>query len=59
MGNPTPPAVSSRYCAVRLLLAPVDGTWLADQQFRSYEGIEKWLDSWIASKADTFTVKKL
>ena len=23
---------------------------LADQQFRSYEDIEKWLDSWIASK---------
>ena len=23
---------------------------LADQQFRSYEDIEKWLDSWIASE---------
>ena len=23
---------------------------LADQQFRSYEDIEKWLDSWIALK---------
>ena len=23
---------------------------LTDQQFRSYEDIEKWLNSWIASK---------
>ena len=29
---------------------------LADQQFRSYEDIEKWLDSWIASKDNIFTV---
>ena len=27
MGSPTPPAVLPRYCAVRLLLVPVDGTW--------------------------------
>ena len=27
---------------------------LADQQFRSYEDIEKWLDSWIASKCKHF-----
>ena len=27
---------------------------LADQQFRSYEAIEKWLDSWIASKDGHF-----
>ena len=27
MGNPTPPAVFPRYCAVRLLLVPVDGIW--------------------------------
>ena len=27
---------------------------LADQQFRSYEDIEKWLDSWIASKDKHF-----
>ena len=27
---------------------------LADQQFRSYEDIEKWLDSWIASKGEYF-----
>ena len=27
---------------------------LADQQFRSYEDIEKWLDSWIASKDEYF-----
>ena len=27
---------------------------LAEQQFRSYEDIEKWLDSWIASKDDHF-----
>ena len=27
---------------------------LADQQFRSYENIEKWLDSWIASKDEHF-----
>ena len=27
---------------------------LADQQFRSYEDIEKWLDSWIASKDQHF-----
>ena len=27
---------------------------LADQQFRSYEGIEKWLDSWITSKDEHF-----
>ena len=27
---------------------------LADQQFRSYEDIEKWLNSWIASKDEHF-----
>ena len=27
---------------------------LADQQFHSYEGIEKCLDSWIASKDEHF-----
>ena len=27
MGSPIPPAVFHRYCAVRLLLVPVDGTW--------------------------------
>ena len=27
---------------------------LADQQFRSYEDIEKWLDSWKASKDEHF-----
>ena len=27
---------------------------LANQQFRSYEDIEKWLDSWIASKDEHF-----
>ena len=56
MGNPTPPAVFPRYCAVRLLLIPIDGMAhdLADQQFRSYEDIEKWLDSWIASKDKHF-----
>ena len=27
---------------------------LADPQFRSYEDIEKWLDSWIASKDENF-----
>ena len=27
---------------------------LADQQFCSYEDIEKWLDSWIASKDELF-----
>ena len=27
---------------------------LADQQFRSYEDIGKWLDSWIASKDEHF-----
>ena len=27
---------------------------LADQQFRSYEDIEKWLDSWITSKDEHF-----
>ena len=27
---------------------------LADQQLRSYEDIEKWLDSWIASKDEHF-----
>ena len=26
----------------------------ADKQFRSYEDIEKWLDSWIASKDEHF-----
>ena len=31
-----------------------DGTCLADQQFRSYEDIEKCLDSWIASKYGHF-----
>ena len=27
---------------------------LADHQFRSYEDIEKWLDSWIVSKYEHF-----
>ena len=27
---------------------------LADQQFYSYKDIEKWLDSWIASKDEHF-----
>ena len=27
---------------------------LADQQFRSYEDIKKWIDSWIASKDENF-----
>ena len=27
---------------------------LTDQQFRSYEDIEKWLNSWIASKKENF-----
>ena len=27
---------------------------LTDQQFRSYEDIKKWLDSWIASKDEHF-----
>ena len=27
---------------------------LADKQFRSYEDIEKWLDSWIPSKEEHF-----
>ena len=27
---------------------------LADQQFRSYEDIEKWLNSWIASKNERY-----
>ena len=27
---------------------------LADEQFRSYEDIEKWLDSWVASKDEHF-----
>ena len=26
----------------------------ADQQFRSYQDIEKWLDSWIALKDEHF-----
>ena len=55
MGSPTPPAVFPRYCAVRLLLVPVDGTWSgSDQQFRSFEDIEKWFDSRIASKDEHF-----
>ncbi|KAL3271170.1 hypothetical protein HHI36_021667 [Cryptolaemus montrouzieri] len=29
---------------------------LADQQLRSYEELEKWLDSWILSKDEHFTV---
>ncbi|GFX84111.1 mariner Mos1 transposase [Trichonephila clavipes] len=27
---------------------------LADQQFRSYEEVKNWIDSWIASKDDQF-----
>ena len=27
---------------------------LSDQQFRSYEDIDKWLDSWVASKDEHF-----
>ena len=27
---------------------------LVNQQFRSYEDIEKWIDSWIASKDEYF-----
>ena len=32
---------------------------LADQQFRSYENIEKWLDSWIVSKDEHFYHKDI
>ena len=33
---------------------------LTDQQFRSYEDIDKWLDSWLASKDElTVTVFEL
>ena len=54
MGSPTPPAVFPRYCAVRLLLVPSMAHGLADQQFRSYKDMEKWLNSWIASKDENF-----
>ena len=47
-------AVFPRYCAVGLLLFRSIAHGLSDQQFRSYEGIEKWLDSWIASKDEHF-----
>ena len=54
MGSPTPPAVLPRYCPVRLLLVRSMAHGLADQQFRSYEDIEKCLVSWIAPKGEHY-----
>ena len=44
-----PDIASSDYYFVRSMAHS-----LADQQFRSYKDIEKWLDSWIASKDEHF-----
>ena len=54
MGTPTllavfPDIASSDYYLFRSM-----AHGLADQQFRSYEDIEKWLHSWIASKDEHF-----
>ena len=38
---------------------PRKGHGLADQQFRSYEDIEEWLHSWIASKYEHFCRKDI
>ena len=46
----SPDMAPSDYYLFRLLLAH----GLADQQFRSYEDIERWFDSWIASKDGHF-----
>ena len=43
----SPDIASSDYYLFRLMAHGLD-----DQQFRSHEDIEKWLDSWIASKDD-------
>ena len=45
----SPDIAPSDYCFFRSMAhGPTD------QQFRSYEDIEKWLDSWIASKDEHF-----
>ena len=54
MGSPTPPAVFPRYFPSDYYLFWSMAHGLADQQFRSYEDIEKWLVSWIASKNEHF-----
>ncbi|GJQ76190.1 hypothetical protein Trydic_g1933 [Trypoxylus dichotomus] len=43
----SPDIAPSDYCLFRSM-----AHGLADQQFRSHEDIEKWLDSWIASKGE-------
>ena len=45
----SPDIAPSDYYLLRLIAHS-----LADQQFRSYEDIQKWLDSWIASKDELF-----
>ena len=45
----SPDIVPSDYYLFRMMAHGV-----ADQRFRSYEDIEKWLDSWIASKNEHF-----
>ena len=54
MGSPTPPVVFPRYCPPDYYLFRSMAHGLADQQFRSYKDIEKWLDSWIASEDEHF-----
>ena len=50
MGIPTPPTVFPDIAPSNYYLFRSMAHVLADQQFRSYEDIEKWLDSLIASK---------
>jgi len=52
MGSSTPPAVFTGHSPSRLSPIPIDG--LAEQRFHSYEETKKWIDSWIASKDESF-----
>ena len=54
MGIPTHPPYSSDIVPSDYYLLRSMAHVLADQQFRSYEDIEKWLHSWIASKEEHF-----
>ena len=54
MGSPILPAVFPDIAPSDYYLFRSMAHGLDDQQFRSYEDIEKWLDSWIVSKDEHF-----
>ena len=54
-GDLSPPAELSRRCSFRLPFVSSMAHGLAHQHFRSYEEVEIWIDSWIASKDASFS----